>query len=63
MLTTEVLTFKQIVTAATHVLVANKLPISRLRDLLLDVNKDWRDRLLASVTDPLTARFFHDKFD
>ena len=36
-LTTEVLAFKQIVTAATHVLVANKLPISRLRDLLLDV--------------------------
>ena len=29
MLTVEVLTFKRIVTAATHVLVANRLPISR----------------------------------
>jgi hypothetical protein len=36
-LTTEVPAFKQIVTAATRVLVANELPISRLRDLLLDV--------------------------
>jgi hypothetical protein len=36
-LTTEVLTFEQIVTTATHVLVANNLSIFRLRDLLLDV--------------------------
>jgi hypothetical protein len=53
-LTTEVRAFKPIVTAATHVLVANTLPISRLRDLLLDVNKDWRDRLLADVADALS---------
>jgi hypothetical protein len=42
------------VTTATHVLVANRLPIFRLGDLLLDVNKDWRDRFLANVADPLS---------
>jgi hypothetical protein len=52
-LTTEVLAFEQIVTPATHVLVANTLPISRLRDLL-EVNTDWRDRLLANVSDLLS---------
>jgi hypothetical protein len=62
-LITEVLTFKQFVTAATHVLVANTLRISRLRDLLLDVNTDGRDRLLANVSDPLIASFFHDEYD
>jgi hypothetical protein len=51
------------VIAATHVLVANRLPISCLRDLLLDVNQDWRDRLLANVADPLVASFFHDASD
>jgi hypothetical protein len=55
------LAFKRIVTTATHVLIANKLPIFRLRDLLLDVNKDWRDWLLANVADPLIASFFHDE--
>jgi hypothetical protein len=49
-LTTEPLIFKQIVTGATHVLVANRLPTSRLRDLL-DLKKDWRDRLSANVAD------------
>jgi hypothetical protein len=53
----------QFVTAATHVLVANTLRISRLRDLLLDVNSDGRDRLLANVSDPLIASFFHDEYD
>jgi hypothetical protein len=53
-LTTEVLAFEQIVTPATHVLVANTLPISRLRDPLLEVNTDWRDRLLANVSDLLS---------
>jgi hypothetical protein len=57
------LTFKRIVTTAIHVPVVNKLPISRLRDLLLDMNKDWRDRLLANVADPLIASFFHDEYD
>jgi hypothetical protein len=57
------LAFKRIVTTSTHVLVAKKLPISRLRDLLLDVNKDWRDRLLANVADPLIGSFFHDEYD
>jgi hypothetical protein len=57
------LALKQIVTTATHVLVANTLPIFRLHDLLLDVNKDWRDRLLANVSDPLIASFFHDEYD
>jgi hypothetical protein len=52
-LTTEVLAFERIVTSATHVLVANTLPISRLRDLL-EVNTDWRDRLLANVSDLLS---------
>jgi hypothetical protein len=46
--------FKRIVTTATDVLVTNKLPISRLRDLLLDVKKDGRDRLLANVSNPLS---------
>jgi hypothetical protein len=32
------LTFKRIVTTATQFLVANTLPIFRLRDLFLDVN-------------------------
>jgi hypothetical protein len=62
-LTTVVPAFEQIVTAATHVLVAIKLPISRLRDLLLDVNKDWRDRFSANVADPLIASFFRDEYD
>jgi hypothetical protein len=62
-LITEVLSFEQIVTAATHVLVANNLPLSRLRDFLLDVNKDCRDRRLANVADPLIASFFHDEYD
>jgi hypothetical protein len=55
------LALKRIVTTATHVLVANKLAIFRLHDLLLDVNKDWRDRLLANVAAPLIASFFHDE--
>ncbi len=55
--------FKLIVTAATHVLVTNELPVSRLRDLLLDVNKHWRDRLLANVSVPLIVSFFHDEYD
>jgi len=59
--TTEALGFKQIVTAAAHVLVANQLPNFRLRDLLLDMNKDWRVRLLANVSDSLIASFFHDE--
>jgi hypothetical protein len=53
-LTAEVLAFKRIVTTATHVMIANKLPIARLRDLILDVNKDCRDRLEANVSDPLS---------
>jgi hypothetical protein len=48
------LAFKRIVTTATHPLVANKLLISRLRDLLLDVNEAWRDRRLANDSDPLS---------
>jgi hypothetical protein len=57
------LAFKRIVTTAAHVLDANKLPISHLRDLLLAVNKDSRDMLLANVADPLIASFFHDEYD
>jgi hypothetical protein len=57
------LAFKRIVTTATHVLVAKKLPISRLRYLLFNGNKDWRDRLLTNVDDPLIGSFFHDEYD
>jgi len=49
----EMLAFEQTLTAATHVLVANKLPISRLRDLLLDeydnYNPDERKHLRGST--------------
>ena len=27
------------------------------------MNKDWRDRLIANVSDPLIASFFHDEYD
>jgi hypothetical protein len=54
MLTPEMLVFKRIVTTATDILVTSKLPVFRLRDLLLDVKKDWRDRLLANVSNPLS---------
>ncbi len=53
--------FEQIVTAGTHVLVENGLPLTRLRDVLLD--KAYRDRLLANVPDELIVGFFRDEYD
>jgi hypothetical protein len=53
--------FEQIVTAGTHVLVDNGLPLTQLREVLL--NKDYRDRLLANVSDELIASFFHHEYD
>ncbi len=53
--------FEQIVTAGTHVLVENRLPLTRLRDVLLD--KAFRDGLLENVADELVTSFFRDEYD
>ena len=53
--------FEQIVTAGVHTLVANALPFSQLRAVLLD--KAWRDHLLARVSDELVTSFFREEYD
>lgn len=53
--------FEQIVTAGTHVLVDNQLPLSELRSVLLE--KERRDWLLQRVADPLIQEFFLGEFD
>lgn len=54
-------TFENIVLAGTFVLIANKLPLPMLHDLL--VNKSFRNRLLATTKDEQVIGFFKDRFD
>lgn len=53
--------FEQIVIAGVHTLVANRLPFSDLRAVLL--RKDWRDQLLHNVSDELVRSFFWEEYD
>lgn len=54
-------TFENLVLAGTFVLIQHQLPLTLLHNLLVD--KPWRDRLLAGISDEAVVRFFHERYD
>lgn len=52
---------ENILLMGTRVLIANRLPLPLLHDIL--VHKEWRDQLLSNVADHEVRRFFHERFD
>jgi hypothetical protein len=54
-------TFENILKHSVIALRQNNLPLTRLADLLTNV--DFRNRLLTNVTDPQVVRFFHLRMD
>ena len=54
-------TFENILKHSVIALRQNNLPLTRLADLLTDI--DFRNRLLTNVTDPQVVRFFHLRMD
>jgi hypothetical protein len=53
--------FENIFLNAAHILIENRLPITKLPDVV--TNKVWREELLAKVDDENVKHFWHDRFD